>query len=174
MTYYGLFWMWSPYLDLRWRSRSTGTIPELLITSIVRHKNKNSWVGDPMWRSCSLFCVMIFHSSFRLVKYPNTKQFTWSPQGIPPFTCSCYNIFRQSKMWGTPLSVIIRGGVSPTPYSLHLPIVVNNVWPVRGSFISWVKLLFPCVSISINNNTTDIYVYRLALNDFTSSYAELL
>ncbi len=64
--------------------RCTGTIPELLITSIVRHKNKNRWVGDPVWRSCSLFCVVIFHSSFGLMKYPYTKQFTWSPQGIPP------------------------------------------------------------------------------------------
>ncbi len=35
MPYYGLFWTWSPYLDLQWRSLSTGTIPELLITSIV-------------------------------------------------------------------------------------------------------------------------------------------
>ncbi len=84
MPYYGLFWTRSPYLDLRWRSCSTGTIPELLITSIVQHKKKNRWVGDPLWRSCSLFCVVIFHSSFELVKYPNTKQFTWSPQGIPP------------------------------------------------------------------------------------------
>ncbi len=84
MLYYGLFWMRSPYLDLRWISRSTGTIPDLLIISIVRHKNKNRWVGDPLWRSCSLFCVVIFHSSFGLVKYPYTKQFTRSPQGIPP------------------------------------------------------------------------------------------
>ncbi len=88
MPYYDLFWMRSPYLDLRWRSRSTGTIPELLIISIVRHKNKNRWVGDPLWRSCSLFCVEIFHES----EYPYTEQFTWSPQGIPPFTCSCYSI----------------------------------------------------------------------------------
>ncbi len=84
MPYYCLFWTRSPYLDLRWRSRSTGTIPELLITSIVWHKNKNRWVGDPLRRSCELFCVVIFHSSFGLVKYPYTKQFTWSPQGIPP------------------------------------------------------------------------------------------
>ncbi len=84
MLYYGLFWTWSPCLDLRWRSCSTGTIPELLITSIVRHENKNRWVGDPLWRSCSLFCVVIFHLSFGLVKYHYKKQFTWSPQGIPP------------------------------------------------------------------------------------------
>ncbi len=84
MPYYGLFWTRSPYLDLQWRSRSTGTIPELLITSIVQHKNKNRWVGDLLWRSCSLFCVVIFHSSFGLMKFPYTKQFTWSPQGIPP------------------------------------------------------------------------------------------
>ncbi len=84
MPYYDLFWMRSPYLDLQWRSYSTGIIPELLITSIVWHKNKNRWVGDPLWRSYSLFCVVIFHSSFILVKYPYTKQFTWSPQGIPP------------------------------------------------------------------------------------------
>ncbi len=83
MPNYGLFWTWSPYLDLRWRSRSTGNIPELLITSIVQHNNKNRWVGDLLWRSCSLFCLVIFHSSFGLVKYPYTKQFTWSPQGIP-------------------------------------------------------------------------------------------
>ncbi len=70
MLYYGLFWMKSTYLDVRWRSRSTGHIPELLITSIVRHKNNNRWVGDPLWRSCSLFCVVIFHSSFGLVTYP--------------------------------------------------------------------------------------------------------
>ncbi len=86
MPYYGLFWTRSPYLDLRWRSRSTGTIPELLITSIVRHKNKNRWVGDPMWRSCSLFCVVIFYSSFGLVKYPYTKQFHMISTGDPPFT----------------------------------------------------------------------------------------
>ncbi len=99
MPYYGLFWTWSPYLDLQWRSRSTGTIPELLIISIVRHKNNNRWVGDLLWRSCELFCVVIFYSSFGLVKYPYTKQFTWSPQGIPPspvlvillcFGCSLY------------------------------------------------------------------------------------
>ncbi len=84
MPYYGLFWTRSPYLDLRWRSCSTGTLLELLITSIVWHKNKNRWLGDPLWRSCSLFCVVIFHSSFRPVKYPYTKQFTWSPQWIPP------------------------------------------------------------------------------------------
>ncbi len=84
MPYYRLFWTQSPYLDLRWRSHSTGTIPELLITSIVRHKNKNRWVGDPLWRSCSLFCVVIFHSFFGLMKYPYTKKITWSPQGIPP------------------------------------------------------------------------------------------
>ncbi len=83
ISYYGLFWTWSPYLDLQWRSRSTGNIPELLITSILRHKNKNRWVGDHLWRSCSLFCVVIFHSSFGLMTYPYTKQFTWSPQGIP-------------------------------------------------------------------------------------------
>ncbi len=109
MPYYSLFWMRSPYLDLRWRSCSTGTIPELLITSIVRHKNKNRWVGDPLWRSCSLFlCRTIdvissssivpvlrdlhwrsrygdtrYGESFGLVKYPYTNQFTWSPQGIP-------------------------------------------------------------------------------------------
>ncbi len=41
MPYYGLFWTQPPYLDLRWRSHSTGTIPEIIITSIVRHKNKN-------------------------------------------------------------------------------------------------------------------------------------
>ncbi len=73
MPYYGLFWTWSPYLDLRWRSCSSGTIPELIITSIVRHKNKNRQVGDPLWRSCELFCVVIFHESFGLVKYPYTK-----------------------------------------------------------------------------------------------------
>ncbi len=63
MPYYGLFWTRSPYLDLQWRSRSTGTIPELLITSIVWHKNKNRWRGDPLWRSCELFCVGIFNES---------------------------------------------------------------------------------------------------------------
>ncbi len=82
--YYGLFWTWSPYLDLQWRSHSTGTIPELLITSIVWHKNKNRRVADPLWRSWSLFCLVIFHSSFGLLKYPYTKEFTLSPQGIPP------------------------------------------------------------------------------------------
>ncbi len=61
-----------------------GVIPELLITPIVWHKNKNRWLRDPLWRSCSLFCVVIFHSSFGLIKYPYTKQFTWSSQGIPP------------------------------------------------------------------------------------------
>ncbi len=84
MPYYGLFWTRSPYLDLQWRPRNTGTILELLLTSIVRHKNKNRWVGDSLRRSCSLFCVVIFHESIGLVKYPYTKQFTWSPQGIPP------------------------------------------------------------------------------------------
>ncbi len=77
-----LFWRWSPYLDLWWRSCSTGTIPDLLITSIVRHENMNRWWGDPLWRSCSLFCVVIFHLSFGLVKYHYKKQ----------FTCSCYTL----------------------------------------------------------------------------------
>ncbi len=83
MLYYSLFWTRSPYLDLQWRSRSTGNILELLITSIVRHKNKNRWVGDPLCRSCSLFCVVIFQSSFGLVKYPYTKQFTWESPPSP-------------------------------------------------------------------------------------------
>ncbi len=83
MPYYGLFWTRSPYLDLRWRSRNTGTILELLITSIVRHKNKNRWVGDPLWRSCSLFCVVIFHES---------ETIHMISTGDPPLTCSCYNI----------------------------------------------------------------------------------
>ncbi len=38
-----------------------GLYQSYFITSIVRHKNKNRWVGDPMWRSCSLFCVVIFY-----------------------------------------------------------------------------------------------------------------
>ncbi len=82
MPYYGLFSMRSPYLDLRWRSRSTGTLSELLITSIARHKNKNMWVGDPMWRSCSLFSVVIsLHKTIHMIS-----------TGDPPFTCSCYMI----------------------------------------------------------------------------------
>ncbi len=71
---YGLFWTWSPCLDLKWRSHSTGTIPELLITSIVWHKNKNRWTGGSLWRSCELFCVVIFHESEGRVKYHYTKQ----------------------------------------------------------------------------------------------------
>ncbi len=88
MPYYGLLWTWSPYLDLRWRSRSTGTIPELLITSIARHKNKNRWVGDPLWRSCSLFCVGIFHKSSEISLH---KTMNMISTGDPPLTCSCYN-----------------------------------------------------------------------------------
>ncbi len=74
------------YLELSYLTRiaKVGAISELLITSIAWHKNKNRWVGDPLWRSRSLFCVGIFHSSFGLMKYPSTKQFTWSPQGILP------------------------------------------------------------------------------------------
>ncbi len=139
MPYYGLFWMQSTYLDLQWRSRSTGTIPEILITSIVWHTNKNRWVGDPLWRSCSLFCVVIFHSSFGLMKYPYTKQFTWSPHGIPP----------------SPV-LVIKPIVPTSPY-LHLyPTVVcitqisgwytlrNNLWCItlaRNYFLSWPILI---------------------------------
>ncbi len=32
--------------------------------SIVWHKNKNRWLGGPLWRSCELFCVVIFHMIF--------------------------------------------------------------------------------------------------------------
>ncbi len=82
-AYYGLFWMRSPYLDLWWRSCSTGTILERLITSIVRHKNKNRWVGDPLWRSFSLFCAVIFHESLRKTNHMISTR-------DPTFTCSCY------------------------------------------------------------------------------------
>ncbi len=106
MPYYGLFWTQSPYLDLKWRSRSTGTIPELLMTSIVQHKNKNWWVGDPVWRSCSLFCVVIIHSSE-------------SPQGISP---SPVLVIRSCLWKGTPCTAAIQChsfAASPLDCSKH-------------------------------------------------------
>ncbi len=95
MPYYGLFWMRSPYLDLQWRSRSTGNIPGLLITSIVWHKNKNRWVGDPLWRSCSLFCVVRLRhgSSLRTREISLHKTIHMISTGDPPLTCSCYTIW---------------------------------------------------------------------------------
>ncbi len=85
MPYYGLFWTRSPHLDLRWRSRSTGTILELFIASIVRHKNKNRWVGDPLWRSCSLLLILWIR------EISLHKTIDMISTGDPPLTCSCYN-----------------------------------------------------------------------------------
>ncbi len=54
--------------------------------------NQEQVRGDQLWRSCSLFLIGIFDLSFGLVKYPNIKQFTWSPQSDHSLTCSCYII----------------------------------------------------------------------------------
>ena len=60
---------------------------------IVWHKNKNKFVVDHLWRSCSLFLLGIFHSSFGLVKYPYAKTIHMISTGDHPLICSCYNIY---------------------------------------------------------------------------------
>ncbi len=76
----------------------------------MTHYNKNRWRGGPLYRSCELFCVRIFHESEGRVKYHYTKQWTWSPQGIPHslFLFLCCTI-----------DVISNSGILPVLCDLH-------------------------------------------------------
>ncbi len=79
-------------------------------TAITGAYNKNRWRGDPLWRSCELFCVGIFHESEGQVKYHYSKQWTWSPQGIPThlFLFLCHTI-----------DVISSSDIVPVQRDLH-------------------------------------------------------
>ncbi len=92
--------------------------------------------------------VLTLYRSFRLVKYPYTKQFTWSPQGIPPFTCSCYNInVRWTSMGDTNLQGSWHHSLWNTESTMNYDTNLNN-WVNDLTFINW---WLPC-SLSIAGN----------------------
>ncbi len=65
---------------------------------------------NPLWRSCELFCVGIFHEPEGRMKYHYTKQWIWSPQGSPThlFLFLCCTI-----------DVISSSGILPVLCDLH-------------------------------------------------------
>ncbi len=126
MLYYGLFWMRHPYLDIRWRSRSTGTILELFIASIVWHKNKNRWVGGSPVEIMFIVLCSDISQVWRTREISLHKTIHMISTGYPPPICSCYNIWSHNR-WDAIVSLLF--------ISSHWDAVLTEVMILGGTAI---------------------------------------